>query len=163
MALKQSGPFALLAAAWLATGPGCSAPIGSSEPESEGTEERIRSVLHRQQAAWNRGDIDAFLVGYDESPHLMFVSGADVERGFAETRARYHARYDSPKAMGTLTFGDLDVRILASDAALCTGAWELERADDRPHGRFTLLFRRRAASNWVIVLDHTSAWTPPES
>ena len=151
---------AVLAAASIAA---CAGPPPRESAPAAAAESSIRALLERQQSAWNAGDVDAFLVGYDESPHLMFVSGADVERGFEETRARYHRRYDTPKAMGTLSFGDIDVRVLAPDAAVATGAWELARDHDRPHGRFTLLLRRRAANKWVIVLDHTSAASPPES
>src|SRR5260370_12383407 len=34
--------------------------------------EGISAVLSAQQTAWNRGDVDAFLVGYFLSPELSF-------------------------------------------------------------------------------------------
>jgi len=39
------------------------------------------------------------------------------------------------------------------------GRWRLERAKDRPHGRFTLIFKR-LPEGWRIVHDHTSAARP---
>jgi ketosteroid isomerase-like protein len=126
------------------------APAVAATPEEE-----IRQVLEAQTLAWNRGDLDGFLEGYANTPDTTFVSGVDLERGFAAMRGRYRERYASREAMGTLDFTDLDVRVLCADAAVVSGAWELDRKADHPHGRFTLIFRRTPAG-WKIVYDHTS-------
>jgi ketosteroid isomerase-like protein len=57
--------------------------------------------------------------------------------------------------MGTLKFSDIKITQLASDAAIVLGRWQLLRKNDKPHGVFTLLFRR-TANGWRIVHDHTS-------
>ncbi len=115
----------------------------------------VKSVLMQQQAAWNRGDIDAFMAGYWKSPDVRFVSGDRIMSGWNETLAHYKARYPTRAKMGTLAFSDLEVEILAPDAALAVGRWQLARAGDTPHGVFTLILRK-FAGRWVIVLDHTS-------
>ena len=114
----------------------------------------IRAVLNTQAAAWNRGDIDAYLAGYAQSDDTMFV-GTDVTRGWTNVRDRYKAKYDSPAKMGTLVFSDLDLRPLGNDDVIVTGAWKLTREADTPHGRFTLIFHRRP-EGWRIVYDHSS-------
>ena len=114
----------------------------------------IRAVLDAQVAAWNRGDIDAYMAGYANSDATMFV-GTDVTRGWTKVRDRYKAKYDSPAKMGTLTFSDVDLRPLGDDDVVVTGAWKLTRAADAPHGRFTLIVHRRA-EGWRIVYDHSS-------
>jgi len=114
----------------------------------------IRAVLDNQVAAWNRGDIDAYMAGYANSDATMFV-GTDVTRGWAKVRDRYKAKYDSPAKMGTLTFSDVDLRPLGENDVVVTGAWKLMRAADAPHGRFTLIFHRRP-EGWRIVYDHSS-------
>jgi ketosteroid isomerase-like protein len=114
----------------------------------------IRAVLDTQAAAWNRGDIDAYMAGYAQSDDTMFV-GTDVTRGWTKVRDRYKAKYDSRAKMGTLVFSDVDLRPLGSDDVVVTGAWKLTRDADTPHGRFTLIFHRRA-EGWRIVYDHSS-------
>jgi ketosteroid isomerase-like protein len=114
----------------------------------------IRGVLDAQAAAWNRGDIDAYMAGYAQSDDTMFV-GTDVTRGWTKVRDRYKAKYDSRAKMGTLVFSDVDLRPLGSDDVVVTGAWKLTREADTPHGRFTLIFHRRA-EGWRIVYDHSS-------
>jgi ketosteroid isomerase-like protein len=114
----------------------------------------IRTVLDAQAAAWNRGDIDGYMAGYAQSDDTMFV-GTDVTRGWTKVRDRYKAKYDSRAKMGTLVFSDLDLRPAGSDDVVVTGAWRLTRDADTPHGRFTLIFHRRA-EGWRIVYDHSS-------
>jgi ketosteroid isomerase-like protein len=46
--------------------------------------------------------------------------------------------------------------MLSPDAAAVLGRWRLKRANDEPHGRFTLIFKR-LPEGWRIVHDHTSA------
>jgi uncharacterized protein (TIGR02246 family) len=114
----------------------------------------IRAVLDAQAAAWNRGDIDGYMAGYAQNDDTMFV-GTDVTRGWTKVRDRYKAKYDSRAKMGTLVFSDVDLRPLGNDDVVVTGAWKLTREADAPHGRFTLIFHRRA-EGWRIVYDHSS-------
>jgi ketosteroid isomerase-like protein len=58
--------------------------------------------------------------------------------------------------MGTLSFSDIEVTMLSPDAGVVLGRWLLKRANDEPHGRFTLIFKR-LPEGWRIIHDHTSA------
>ena len=122
-------------------------------------EAEIHAVLSAQTAAWNRGDIDGFMNGYARSPATEFISGDKLTRGWQTVRDRYKKKYDSREKIGTLTFSELKIMRLSGDAVLVIGRWKLVRGDGKPHGRFTLLFRRTLAG-WRIVLDHTSAAEP---
>ena len=115
----------------------------------------IRAVMTAQVVAWNRGDIDGFMDGYARSTTTEFVSGNKITRGWQTVRDNYRKKYDSRDKMGTLKFSEITVTPLASDAAIVLGRWELLRQKDKPHGTFTLLFRRTPAG-WRIVHDHTS-------
>ncbi len=120
---------------------------------------QIRSILRAQQDAWNRGDIDGFMNGYARSASTVFISEDSVRRGWETVRARYRQKYSDRAKMGALSFSDIEINLLSSDAAVVLGRWRLERAKDRPHGRFTLIFRR-LPEGWRIVHDHTSAAPP---
>ncbi|MDB5977006.1 MAG: hypothetical protein JWR07_3766 [Nevskia sp.] len=131
---------------------GCATALPA--PDAEAT--NIRTVLAEQAAAWNRGDIDGFMQGYWNNEQLRFVSGDSVTYGWTAANQRYHAHYPDRAAMGMLAFSDLDVELLAPDAAIVFGHWALQREHDRPHGLFTLVFRK-TAEGWKISRDHTSA------
>lgn len=115
----------------------------------------IRAVLDAQVAAWNRGDIEGFMDGYWRSDETVFVSGDTVTHGWQTVLDRYKKGYSTREKMGTLTFSDLDIKLISKDAAVAMGRWQLTRTNDSPHGRFTLIFRK-TRQGWRIVHDHTS-------
>lgn len=116
----------------------------------------ITDVLETQNAAWNRGDIDAFMEGYWKSEALRFGSGGTVTKGWQGTIDRYKTGYADRAAMGRLDFTDLDIQVFSDNAAIVHGRWALERASDRPSGLFTLVFRD-FGDGWVIVSDTTTS------
>lgn len=131
---------------------GCSAPHAAAPCAAECA---IRRVLREQADQWNRGDIDGFMGSYWRSDELTFSAAGRTTRGWVATRERYQRRYPDRRAMGTLAFSELEVTVLAPEAALVLGRWHLDR-DERPvGGNFSLVFRRMG-NRWLIVHDHTS-------
>src|SRR5260370_20077866 len=88
--------------------------------------EAISAVLSAQQTAWNRADVDAFLVGYWRSPELTFSGSSGVARGWADVPAPYHKTHPDPATMAQPNFSDLEFRFLGPDAALVLGKWHLQ-------------------------------------
>jgi uncharacterized protein (TIGR02246 family) len=121
-----------------------------SKPEAA-----IRAVIEAQRDAWNRGDIEGYMDGYERSPDTSFLSGDNLTKGWQTVLDRYKKNYDTREKMGVLTFSDLEIRMLNNDSALVVGRWMLKRANDEPHGRFSLIFQRTKAG-WRIIHDHTS-------
>lgn len=115
----------------------------------------IVAVMDAQAAAWNRGDVDDFMRGYWNSSELVFVSGDGVTRGWQPTLDRYKKNYSSREKMGTLKFSDLEIDVLSKTSAVVLGSWALTRANDNPHGKFTLIFKK-FGDGWKIIHDHTS-------
>ncbi len=131
-----------------------------SKPNQRETKDAtaIRAVLEAQVGAWNRGDIEAFMAGYERSENTVFVGGDTVTRGWQTVLDRYKRNYDSREKMGTLTFSDLEITPIGNDGALVLMRWHLQRAKDEPHGRSTLIMRR-TRQGWKIVHDHSSSAT----
>jgi uncharacterized protein (TIGR02246 family) len=130
----------------------------SAESAKVDSAPEIRAVLSAQQEAWNRGDIEAFMNGYWRSDETVFVSGDEVARGWQKVLDRYKKKYSDRAKMGALAFSNLEITPLSNDSAVVLGSWELKRASDNPHGRFTLILRR-FPDGWRIIHDHTSAAT----
>ncbi len=119
-------------------------------------ETAIRKIMDDQAAAWNRGDLEAFMsIGYWRSDKLRFISGDRVTYGWQPTLDNYRKTYSSPGQMGKLTFSGLDITLLSKDAAYVVGSWQLERENDAPKGKFSLLWRK-LKEGWRIVADHSS-------
>tara|TARA_R110000787_G_scaffold24931_14_gene70232 strand:+ start:12450 stop:12923 length:474 start_codon:yes stop_codon:yes gene_type:complete len=139
----------------------CATPQAVSAPivtpaQAELEAASITAVLEAQDAAWNRGDIDAFMDGYWRSPELRFASGGNVTRGWDETNARYKRVYATPDLMGRLSTSGYEIVILSPDAAIAHGSWRLDRAGDQPSGLYTLVMRK-IDGEWLIVSDTTTS------
>jgi ketosteroid isomerase-like protein len=100
---------------------------------------------------------------YEDSPETTFI-GATLRKGFQPILKRYQQAYSNSAQMGTLTFSDLDVRLLPGacgkrELALVTGKFHLERTAKgeatKDDGIFSLVWRK-GSQGWKIILDHTS-------
>jgi ketosteroid isomerase-like protein len=129
----------------------------------EGDEATIRAALTAQVEAWNRGDVPAFMQTYEHSPETTFI-GANIGKGYEKILERYQKSYTTREQMGTLTFNDLEVRMLPgscgkAEFAVVTGRFHLERTQKgeakKDDGIFSLVWRK-GPQGWKIVLDHTS-------
>jgi hypothetical protein len=119
--------------------------------------DQIRAVLDRQAADWNRGDVRAFMQGYDDSEETTYI-GKTVVKGYQRVLQRYLQAYPSPESMGTLSFSDIEIRPLGREHASAVGRFHLRRAGTAggdATGIFSLILRRTPAG-WKIILDHTS-------
>lgn len=123
----------------------------------------ITTLLQRQAADWNRGNLDAFATGYKNSPDILFI-GKTVEHGYADMLAGYKRHYPTRASMGTLTFSQLDVQPLDLRFATCTGHFHLERTSvggGAADGYF-LLVLEKTGDGWKIVRDDTSSLPAPK-
>lgn len=119
-------------------------------------ESEVRAVLEQQAREWNAGNLAGFMETYAKSERIRFASGGDISLGWQTVFDRYRRKYGDRAAMGRLTFSDLEITLLAPDAALAFGRWRLKREKDEPQGLFSLILRK-TPDGWRIVHDHTSA------
>ena len=141
--------FLLLAAACVST--------PDSAKDNEQATADVRAVLEAQAAAWNRGDVEGYMDGYERAETTTLISGDTITRGWQTVHDRYKARYDTRAKMGTLAFTELELKPLSEFYFMATGRWQLTLSDGgTPHGRFTLILRRTNAG-WRIVHDPTSS------
>ena len=117
----------------------------------------VVKVLTAQERAWNNGDMEGFLSGYKHAPETTFI-GETVQHGSENLAQRYHSTYPSKESMGTLSFGDLEPRMLDERFAVVTGRFHLDRprrSGGTADGVFSLVLEH-TATGWKIILDHTS-------
>jgi ketosteroid isomerase-like protein len=145
----------LIPASLVLTAP-ASAQAGQLKTASQ-QELDVIKVLLKQEAAWNRGDIDAFAEGYKDSSDTLFINN-QVQRGYAGMLESYHRNYPNREAMGTLSFSELEVHPLDERFAVCIGKYHLDRnkkSGGNADGIFSLILEK-TDKGWKIVVDHTT-------
>ena len=118
-------------------------------------EQYVRKILSNQTLQWNKGNLDAFMVGYWNSDSLLFVGKNGPTYGYKNTLANYKKRYPDTIAMGKLTFHILKLKSLATDGYFVLGQFILQRTIGNLSGYFTLIFKKMN-QKWVIIADHSS-------
>lgn len=130
-------------------------PVLLSAQENDKDKQEILATLDRQTRDWNRGDIDAFMVGYWNSDSLRFIGQSGITYGYQQTLANYKKNYSDTAKMGKLSFNILQVKRLSKEYYFVIGKWMLKRSVGDLSGHYTLLFQK-IKGKWVIVADHSS-------
>lgn len=131
----------------------CSLPAFLAAQDKD--KQKILSILQRQTDDWNRGNIEAFMVGYWNSDSLMFIGKSGITYGYNKTLQNYKKNYSDTAQMGKLSFNILQVKKLSSEYYYVVGKWFLKRSVGDVGGHYNLLFRK-INGRWVIVADHSS-------
>ncbi len=122
-------------------------------------EEIIVATLHAQTAAWNEGNLQAFMETYWNDDDLKFVSGTAITKGWSPTMKRYRERYADESGLGQLSFEKTDVEMVTDDVAVVTGRFNHVKNEEASSGVFTLVMKR-VGGVWRIVHDHTAGDAP---
>ncbi|HPI05274.1 MAG TPA: nuclear transport factor 2 family protein [Saprospiraceae bacterium] len=130
--------------------------IGSlSSLSAQKAETTIRRIMADQELAWNRGDLEGFMLGYWHSDSLRFIGSRGLTYGWQQTLDNYKKGYPDTEAMGKLKFTILSVEQLSKRSAYVIGKWHLARKAGDLEGHYTLLWKK-VKGVWVIVADHSS-------
>ena len=118
-------------------------------------EKEILGILDRQTKAWNRGDLDSFMIGYWKNDSLMYIGSSGITYGYDYTLTNYRQNYGDTARMGKLAFTILQLKKLSEEYYFVVGKWFLKRSIGDIGGHYSLLFRK-IMGKWTIVADHSS-------
>ena len=117
----------------------------------------VTKVLIAQEAAWNKGDLDAYVSHYKDDPTTEAVLSGPV-RGLPNIRSAFHINYPSRDSMGQIENSEVQVRALGENFALATGKYHLSRTKKSggdAEGTFLSIMEKTAAGWQVIFTENT--------
>ena len=118
---------------------------------------QIQLTLQHMAIAWNKGNLQTFMHGYENSSSTIYISNAGIVKGYQAIAARYVKHYPNGASMGNL----LHVHLILFRCHLqrhggCS--WHIKRIVnnhfDDIGGVFSLIFRNNG-HGWHIIVDHT--------
>ncbi|HXC25490.1 MAG TPA: nuclear transport factor 2 family protein [Gemmatimonadaceae bacterium] len=131
-------------------------PIQNLSSPDSSVRLEIIAMLDSSAHAWNRGDLDGFVASYDPTMHTTFVGPASIIRGPDAIKAVYAPRFAPGGVRDSLSFENVEIDLLAPDAANVIAYYRLMRGDSTTsHGPTSLVMRKRG-NGWRIVHDHSS-------
>ncbi len=118
-------------------------------------EQAIKKILANQEAAWNDGRLDKFMIGYWNNDSLLFIGKNGPNYGYDNTLKNYQKSYTDTSVMGHFTSSVISIKRLSKEYYFVTGKWFLKRTVGNISGYYTLLFHK-IKGEWVIIADHSS-------
>jgi uncharacterized protein (TIGR02246 family) len=150
---RISGPDALLLGLLLSA---CASTSNQPAPTQD-VPQHLVQLMHESAEAWNRGDLDGFLVTYANDSQTTFM-GNPPTLGLDSIRTRYQRTYfRDGRPRDQLAFDELVTRMLGPNHALMRGRCILTNPADnsRTYCRYSLVWERRP-EGWRIIHDHSS-------
>jgi hypothetical protein len=118
-------------------------------------EKAILQMLKTQEAAWNEGSLEKFMIGYWQSDSLMFIGKNGSTYGYEKTLSNYKKGYPDTAHMGKFTSTVISLKKLSAKYYFVTGKWFLQRSVGNATGFYTLLLKK-IKGKWLVVADHSS-------
>jgi ketosteroid isomerase-like protein len=150
--LNRLAPVAVLVAAL----PGCTARAGDPLRTRASLTSEVTTMLARSAAAWNRGDLDAFMTDYLPGDRTTYVTSRGVVHGPTAIRERYAPRFGAGGVHDSLSFEGLEVDSLAPGVLNVIAYYVLTRGDSIVARGPTSLVMVRDNGRLRIVHDHSS-------
>ena len=131
---------------------------GRAQALSHRERQAVQSVLDAQIVAWNHGDLNGFMVGYWNSPDLVYWSHTTIIRGWQPLLDLFNQRFKSPSApqMGALDLATEEFTVLAEDVVLVWGTFRVTTTDGKQRCGLYTLAMRKLRGGWRTVYDRTS-------
>ena len=123
------------------------------------TEDIVRGVVAATAAAWNEGNLSAFMAAYADSPVTTATRDGVVVTGWSHVKKLQEQDIEDAGAMGRLNFAELAVTFSAPDVVSVAGQYSLTRPAAPSKGAVTLVLKQ-TDGRWRIVEDTRVADAP---
>lgn len=135
------------------------AALAQQDPLFTATHNQLEvvKVVLAQQAAWNKGDLGAFLAFYKDAPDTQAVLGSPA-RGMDTIRNAFRINYPNRESMGSIEYTDVEARELGQNFCLATGRYHLDRAKKSggaADGTFTEIMEK-TVKGWQVIFSETT-------
>ena len=86
----------------------------------------VKAALNVQVAAWNAGDLESAMIAYWNSPKMLWVSRAGVEKGYQPVLEGYRNDFADKSKMGVYSYEPLHIERLSKASVYYVFRWKIE-------------------------------------
>jgi len=111
--------------------------------------------FNKQEACWNKHDIECYMEAYDTVRDIQTISRAGVTQGYDSIITNYK-KYFPKDRMGNLHFDEIRLKSLGETYSYVVGRYNLkyETKDTVYQGWFSVLMEKKD-NKWYIISDHS--------
>jgi ketosteroid isomerase-like protein len=123
-------------------------------------EDVVKGVLAASAAAWNEGNLEAFLTGYADAPDVVLMMDGATATGIESVRKKFLNDAAIAGGMGRIAYDGLAVTLTAENVVTVVGRYAFANAVSKSAGVMTLVMKQ-TNGRWRIVNDTRIADAAP--
>jgi uncharacterized protein (TIGR02246 family) len=116
----------------------------------------VKQALDGQVAAWNRGDLEAAMDFYWESPEMLWISRDGTEQGWQQVLEMFQKDFTDRSKMGVYTYEPLHIEQVGPEAVYYVYRWQIDLQGKKLMGGVSSQLWKRIDGRWVIASEHAS-------
>jgi hypothetical protein len=94
--------------------------------QADNTAVAVQKALDGQVAAWNAGDLEKAMAFYWNSPELLWINKAGIQKGYQPVLDDFRKSYTDKSTMGTYSYEPLHIETLSANSAYFVFKWKIE-------------------------------------
>lgn len=116
----------------------------------------VRNALDGQVQAWNEGNLEQAMTFYWESPEMLWISKAGVDKGYTPVLEMFRKDFSDRSRMGVYTYEPLHIEEVSADAVFYVYRWRIVLDGEQLMGGISSQLWKKIDGNWVITSEHAS-------
>lgn len=116
----------------------------------------VRKALNGQVQAWNQGNLEQAMTFYWESPEMLWISKAGIDKGYAPVLEMFRKDFSDRSKMGVYTYDPLFIEEVSTEAVYYVFRWKIELAGKQLMGGVSSQLWKKIDEAWVITAEHAS-------
>lgn len=116
----------------------------------------VQVAIKEQVAAWNTGDLETAMTYYWNSPNMLWVNRAGVQKGYADVLEAYKIDFKDRSKMGKYSIDELYAEELKDGLVLYVVRWKIELDGKKLMGGISSQLWKLVDGKWVVTVEHGS-------
>ncbi len=116
----------------------------------------VRKALDGQVEAWNQQRLEEAMTFYWESPEMLWISKAGVDKGYTSVLEMFRKDFSDRNKMGTYTYVPLHIQEVSPKAVYYVFQWKIELEGKQLMGGISSQLWKKLNGNWVVTAEHAS-------
>ena len=118
--------------------------------------EKVKAALDGQVKAWNSGKLEEAMAYYYNSPELLWISRAGIEKGYEPIFQSYLKDFENRALMGTYNYEPLYIEALSGKMVYYVYRWKIELNGRKLMGGVSSQVWKKSGKRWLIFSEHAS-------
>jgi len=116
----------------------------------------VKKALDGQVVAWNAGDLEKAMTFYWDSPDMIWISKAGIDKGYQPVLEGFRKDFADKTKMGIYSYDSLYIEKVSDISVYFVIRWKIVLNDKKIMGGISSQVWKKMENAWVITSEHAS-------